>query len=102
MSSDKTRSYSRRSVLSSAAAMTAAALAAPAFAQDATFNNSTEFESGIDHNMRRNISSFRSLQWQPYFQNLSNGAILVDITSRALHYWNEANQSTNSIRPAFP
>jgi len=35
----------------------------------------------------RNISSFRSVEWQPYFTNLNNGAILVDTRSRALHYW---------------
>ena len=41
--------------------------------------------------VRRNISSFRSLDWQPYFSNLNNGAILVDISSRALHFWTEDN-----------
>jgi hypothetical protein len=30
--------------------------------------------------VRRNASSFRALDWQPYFDNLRNGAILVDIT----------------------
>jgi hypothetical protein len=39
--------------------------------------------------MRRNISSFRTLDWQPYFSNTKKGAILVDITSRALHFWSE-------------
>ena len=39
--------------------------------------------------VRRNISSFRSLNWKPYFSNLHNGAILVDTRSRALHYWSE-------------
>ena len=42
--------------------------------------------------MRRNISSFRTLDWRPYFSNLNNGAILVDIDSRALHYWQENGQ----------
>ena len=27
--------------------------------------------------------------WRPYFDNLSNGAILVDLTSRALSFWSE-------------
>ena len=35
----------------------------------------------------RNISSFRMLDWRPYFDTLKNGAILSDIDSRALHYW---------------
>ena len=47
---------------------------------------------------RRNISSFRSLDWRPYFSNLKNGAILVDTTSRALHYWPE-DQSFYKLYP---
>lgn len=50
---------------------------------------STEIESDISAGVQRNISSFRSLNWQPYFSNLNNGAVLVDIQSRALHYWSE-------------
>lgn len=37
----------------------------------------------------RNISGFRALRWEPYFSNLRNGAILVDTTSRAAHFWSE-------------
>ena len=51
--------------------------------------NSTEIEGDISGAVRRNISSFRELQWQDYFANTTNGAILVDIQSRALHYWSE-------------
>lgn len=65
----------------------AATLAAPAFAQT---DDSTEVERDLSESVRRNISSFRSLDWHPYFDSLRNGAILVDTTSRALHYWNEA------------
>lgn len=71
--------WSRRSVL----AATAATMAAPALAQNA---NSTEIEAELGA-VRRNISSFRMLDWRPYFDTLANGAILVDITSRALHFW---------------
>ena len=39
--------------------------------------------------VRRNMSSFRSLDWRPYFSNLKNGVILVDTVSRCLHYWSE-------------
>lgn len=60
-------------------------LALPAFAQDGT----TELETDVTGPVRHNISSFRSLQWEPYFSNTKNGAILVDTTSRALHYWSE-------------
>lgn len=49
--------------------------------------------------VRRNISSFRSIEWQPYFSTLKNGAILVDTTSRALHYWSE-DQSVYKLYPS--
>jgi L,D-transpeptidase ErfK/SrfK len=47
----------------------------------------------------RNISSFRSVQWQPYFTNLNNGAILVDTQSRALHYWS-ADENVYKLYPS--
>lgn len=47
-----------------------------------------QFDSSQDS--RRNISSFRMhADWRPYFDNLTNGAVLVDLTSRALTYWSE-------------
>ena len=65
---------------------TAAFLGAPAIAQ-----NIPAGQASRDRTLsaRRNISSFRTLDWQPYFDNLRKGAILVDIDSRAVHYWNE-------------
>jgi len=65
---------------------TAALLGTPAIAQDIPAGQASR-----DPNLsaRRNISSFRTLDWQPYFDNLRKGAILVDIDSRAVHYWNE-------------
>ncbi|MEN8837663.1 MAG: L,D-transpeptidase [Celeribacter marinus] len=72
----------RRSFLAAGTAM----LAAPALAQT---DETTEIERDLSESVRRNISSFRSLDWHPYFSSLRNGAILVDTTSRALHYWNE-------------
>lgn len=85
----------RRSVLVGATAL-GATLAAPAFAQSGA--NTTEIEADLGNNIRRNISSFRSLQWQPYFSNLNKGAILVDTTSRALHYWS-ADESVYKLYP---
>lgn len=72
----------------------ATALASPALALD------EEIELGRDiaEAVRRNISSFRALEWQPYFSNLKNGAILVDVTSRALHYWSE-DESVYKLYP---
>jgi L,D-transpeptidase ErfK/SrfK len=75
----------RRQLLGGASAA-AAMLAAPALAQNA---NTTEVERDLTEVVKRNISSFRSLNWEPYFNNLRKGAILVDIDSRALHHWQE-------------
>lgn len=79
------RAVNRRSFLAGAAAV----LGTPAIAQQSQMPDSVEMESNIGEGARRNISSFRSLDWRPYFSNLSKGAILVDITSRALHYWSD-------------
>ena len=84
MSDNAIDKMNRRLFLGTTAAAMGA-LAAPALAQ----SGSTELEADISGTVRRNISSFRSLEWQPYFQNLKGGAILVDTTSRALHYWSE-------------
>lgn len=89
MSSHDSRTFSRRSILGSAAAIAAGAVAGPAFAQALGSAGTTELETQVVDVSRRNISSFRSLDWQPYFSSLAKGAILVDISSRALHYWSE-------------
>lgn len=75
-------------------------LAAPALAQEQNAPQSfdPEFEPDVTKLIRRNISSFRSLQWEPYFADLKNGAILVDTTSRALHFWSE-DQQTYKLYP---
>lgn len=88
MSDNRFTMKSRRSFLAGSAAM----LATPALAQSTSSVNSvatTQTERDITEVVRRNISSFRTLDWQPYFDNTDNGAILVDIDSRAVHYWSE-------------
>jgi lipoprotein-anchoring transpeptidase ErfK/SrfK len=65
---------------------TAAVLAAPSLAQT---NDPGYAERDQTESVRRNISSFRTLDWRPYFENTRKGAILVDIDSRAVHYWSE-------------
>jgi len=97
MSNTNDRFLTRRRFLGTTAAA-ATTLAAPAIAQDATGSESVEFEQEIGKSVTRNASSFRSLSWEPYFDNLKNGAILVDISSRALHYWNE-DQSIYKLYP---
>lgn len=86
MSQDRLDKLNRRAFLGTTLAASSL-LAAPALAQ--TDGNSTEIEEEVTETVRRNISSFRSLQWQPYFSSLRKGAVLVDTTSRALHYWSE-------------
>lgn len=95
MSDERLGGFGRRAFIGTAAAF-ASGLAAPALAQ--SMNGSTELEGSIGSGARRNASSFRSLQWQPYFNSTRNGAILVDINSRALHYWSE-DQSIYKLYP---
>lgn len=76
---------SRRHFLAGSAALAAT----PVVAQDVDGADTVEIERDVSNVVRRNISSFRTLDWQPHFTNLNNGAILVDISSRALHFWEE-------------
>ena len=85
MPRDPENKLNRRAFLSTTVAATSM-MAAPTLAQNEPSTTEMEEEPEV---VRRNISSFRSLQWQPYFSNLRKGAILVDTTSRALHYWSE-------------
>lgn len=84
---------SRRALLGGAAGIAGLA-ALPAWSQDGT----TEFQPPVSSSVRNNVSSFRMLQWQDYFENTRRGVILVDITSRALHYWSE-DQSIYKLYP---
>ncbi|MEO6299331.1 MAG: L,D-transpeptidase [Paracoccaceae bacterium] len=87
MSDETKKPFNRRLFLSAAAAGIGAA-ALPVRAEE--FSNSTEFETPTTPTTTRaNISSFRLLDWQDHFANTAKGAILVDITSRALHFWSE-------------
>ncbi|WP_045393397.1 L,D-transpeptidase [Falsirhodobacter sp. alg1] len=88
----------RRSLLGAAAAVGAGALAAPAFAQNnaTVMQGSTQMETAPT--TQSNISSFRMLNWRDHFDNTRNGAILVDLTSRALHFWSE-DQSVYKLYP---
>lgn len=87
--------YNRRGFL----AGTAGVLATPALAQVQATDPLDQRGPG---RVVRNASSFRSLEWQPYFDNLNNGAILVDITSRALHYWDETGSNYKLYPTSVP
>lgn len=91
MTKTRLAGLNRRGFLAGSAAM----LGTSALAQT---ENSTEIEGDISQSISRNISSFRTLDWQPYFSNLNKGAILVDIQSRALHFWSE-DQSVYKLYP---
>lgn len=77
-------------------------LATPALAQSFGAADTTEVERDLSQAVRRNISSFRAMDWQPYFDNLRNGAILVDIDSRALHFWPEGGRDYKLYPSSVP
>ena len=81
---------SRRAFVSAAAS----SLAAPALAQQVITVMPTELTPEQDPffepepiSVERNISSFQTHDWRPYFKSLGAGAILVNTRSRSLHYW---------------
>jgi lipoprotein-anchoring transpeptidase ErfK/SrfK len=77
----------RRHFLAGAAGLgLAGALSSPALAQ--SMEDSTEFVAPAV-GPTNNISSFRMQNWQDYFENTRNGAILADLESRAVHFWSE-------------
>ncbi|MCM2561945.1 L,D-transpeptidase [Lutimaribacter sp. EGI FJ00015] len=88
----------RRAFLAAGTAM----LATPSLAQTQSGmnpNDTVVVERDISPAVRRNVSSFRTLEWKPYFSDLKNGAILVDIDSRALHFWSE-DESIYKLYPS--
>lgn len=102
----KPSNLNRRAFLGSAAALGAAGLAAPVLGQSfdpytgqplymapGAVPGATPDAGIVQHEaagrQQHNISSFQAQRWQPYFETLANGAILCDLTSRALHFWSE-------------
>ncbi len=80
-----------------------ASVSTPVLAQsNVNADNTTEIEQEITKAQRHNLSSFRALDWRPYFSNLKNGAILVDMTSRALHFWSEDQDIYNLYPSSVP
>ncbi|MBO6852599.1 MAG: L,D-transpeptidase [Marivivens sp.] len=91
MSTKPFLNLSRRSFLAGSAALIGSAAAAQT-------ENTTEIEREISHTIKRNVSSFRALDWRPYFDNLNGGAVLVDVQSRALHFWS-ADETIYKLYP---
>jgi len=94
MTSDPGSKWHRRAFLAGGAAM----IGAPALAQQDSIGT-IDIEEDVDKGVRRNISAFRTLDWQPYFSSLDKGAILVDIDSRAVHFWSE-DESIYKLYPS--
>ncbi|MCA8881490.1 MAG: L,D-transpeptidase family protein [Rhodobacteraceae bacterium] len=72
--------FNRRHFLAGSAMALGALSGLPAWAQVA---------EEPEEQVKRNIAGFRAHHWQPYFDNLTNGAILVDTKARTLHFWSE-------------
>ncbi len=96
MTGDSSSPLNRRRFLGTAA-LALGATAVPAFGQQA--GSSTEFENNINYGVTHNISSFTTRDWRPYFSNTRGGAILVDIDSRAVNFWND-DQSIYRLYPS--
>ncbi|NCX08897.1 MAG: L,D-transpeptidase, partial [Rhodobacteraceae bacterium] len=88
--------FTRRSFVAASGAL----LATQGLSETDNVNSetTTEQESDVTGVVRHNISSFRALDWRPYFNSLKNGAILVDISSRALHFWSQ-DEKTYRLYP---
>lgn len=109
----RSSALNRRAFLGSAAALGAAGLALPSLAQQidpytgqpivGATAGATPDAGAVQYdsqaNQRHNISSFRAQDWRPYFDNLTNGAILCDLTSRAVHFWSE-DESVYRVYPS--
>lgn len=81
---------SRRRLILGAAAAGLGAMTLPARAETSMDKQSTEFEIPSEPgSVRNNVSSFVMKDWRGYFKNTRNGVILVDTTSRCLHFWSE-------------
>ena len=96
MTEAKSKPFNRRLFVAGAAGAALGAATMPAFGQ--SMEGSTEMETGASSSVRHNASSFRMLNWQDYFANTRKGAILCDLTSRALHFWSE-DQSIYKLYP---
>lgn len=98
MSSDFSDKMKRRAFLAGSAAM----IGTPAFPQGFDGAGTVEIERDVSETVRHNNSAFRMLDWQPYFSNLRNGAILCDTDSRAVHFWSEDSKTYKLYPSSVP
>ena len=92
--------FTKRSFVTAGCAL----LATQGFSETTNVNSetTTEQENDVTGAVRHNISSFRALDWRPYFDTLKNGAILVDISSRALHFWSQDEETYRLYPTSVP
>ncbi|MZR13021.1 L,D-transpeptidase family protein [Maritimibacter sp. DP07] len=92
-----TRTLTRRGLLAAASALP---FVAPAIlrAQSAEAEIVGADDETTNTVVRRNASSFRTMDWRDHFETLGKGAIVCDTVSRALHFWN----SDASIYKLYP
>ncbi len=80
-----------RNVIAAGIGASALIRAGSAFAQDTGLVSDQPLDrNGYPLNpdpVKSKYSSFTTRNWQGYFNNLNNGAILVDTKQRALHFW---------------
>ncbi len=75
----------RRGLLAGAAATLATPSLLRAQSTDAFPQNEPAIRD--TESVNRNLSAFRQQHWQDHFDTLGVGALMADISSRALHYW---------------
>ncbi|OUS06253.1 hypothetical protein A9Q96_09715 [Rhodobacterales bacterium 52_120_T64] len=92
MKKNATRAFSRRQFTATA---TAFGISAPSIilAQE---------ENPVSEKVVIRTTNYSIRSWEGYFTNLRNGAILVDITGRTLHYWPEGGAYQNIYPVSVP
>ncbi len=82
-----------------------ASLAAPAVFAQQRVNSYIEADPAnvnASASNRYNNSTFRTQRWQDHFSSVNGGAILVDIPSFALHFWNDGGATYRQYAIAVP
>lgn len=79
------RKYSRRGLMGMALGSAASvAVSSPLLAQAVSIDGGVQGQAPLHM-----INAFVTRDWRGHFDNLNNGAILVDIDGTTLHYWSE-------------
>ncbi len=51
---------------------------------------------------KRNLSSFKSIDWRDHFDSIEGGAIVADTTSKALHFWSGVDDTYRLYPTSVP